>query len=341
MKEKNKLKRVFEVVFIALLMLFLIATLVFVHNVGSTRVSAKSNLRTSAEKSRYTYLVLGKDRASGLTDVMMLVSVDTERSYASVIQMPRDTYARYSDRNYKKLNGALSVLGADGICRFVEDNMGVALDGYFIFSLDTFVKAVDMLGGVEMDIPEDMRYRDDAQGLVIELQKGRHRLDGKAAESFVRYRAEYLRGDIGRMDAQKLFISALVKEVKHSLTPAMAIKIVSSLWGDIKTNVGLSEIASLAVCLFDIEEKDIELATLAGEEVKSEKSGAWYYIVSKDPAQRMLTSLLSVKEGEFDKNEFFRNAGNEKFDKIYFSHTDYETKNVYDISQNGIEIQKR
>ncbi len=341
MKDKNKTKRVLGVLGIASLVLSLIAILVFVHSVGSTRVSARGDVAASAEKSRYTYLILGKDRVSGLTDVMMLASIDTEGKRAAVVQIPRDTYARYTDRDYKKLNGALSVLGEEGICRFVEDNMGVELDGYFVFGLDTFVKAIDTLGGVEMDVPDDIYYRDDAQGLVIELEKGTHRLDGKAAENFVRYRAHYLRGDIGRIDAQKLFISAFVKEVKRSLTPTKAIKLVSSLWGDIKTDVKLSELASLAVCLFDIDERSIELATLAGEEARSANSGAWYYVLSRSASERMLSELLLAKDREFDKNEIFRSIGNDSFDKIYFSDMQYETRNVYDIGENGIEIQKR
>ena len=340
MKNFKKTNRVALSLIIAVLALSVVATLAFTQNTQAARGNIQAEAADTVSEGRYTYLVLGKDRASGLTDVIMLVSVDTEKSTAAVVQIPRDTYARYSEAGYKKINGALSFLGASGLCRFVEENMGVDIDGYFIFDLDTVVKAVDMLGGVEIDIPDDLYYRDEAQGLNISLKKGLQRLDGEAAEKFVRYRFGYLRGDLGRIDAQKLFISALIREVKTSLTPARAIKIASSLLGDIKTNVKLSEISSLAFSLFDMNESDIMLVTLAGEDIRSEQSGAWYYVLSKGSAEEILCRLFNTST-EFDKNGVFRNPASQSFDKIYFSEADYDIKSSGDIAKNGIDIEKR
>ena len=46
--------------------------------------------------NRKNYLILGTDRASGLTDVMMIISIDSVAKKVDVVQIPRDTYARYS-----------------------------------------------------------------------------------------------------------------------------------------------------------------------------------------------------------------------------------------------------
>ena len=340
MKEFEKTNRVFAALGVLAIIISLIAVLTFTHSVGAAKGGVEDDAPASVSKSRYTYLVLGKDRVSGLTDVMMLVSIDTAGKRAGIVQIPRDTYAKYSDKGYRKFNGALATLGADGLCRFVEENMGVLLDGYFIFDLDTVVKAVDMLGGVEINIPDDMYYRDEAQGLDISLKKGIQRLDGKAAENFVRYRFGYLRGDLGRIDAQKLFISALIQQVKSTLTPAKAIKIASVLLKDVRTDVKMTQVASLIFSVFDIEENDILLVTLAGEDIKSDVSGAWYYVVSKGSAESILKDVLCA-DVEFDKDGVFRNEDDQSFERIYFSNPDYEAKTSQDIAQNGIEIEKR
>ena len=340
MKNFKKTNRVALSLVIVALVLSVVSISVFTQSAVSARGNIQAEAADSIAEGRYTYLVLGKDRASGLTDVIMLFSVDIGDSTAAVVQIPRDTYARYSESGYRKLNGALSSLGASGLCRFIEENMGVDIDGYFIFDLDTVVKAVDMLGGVEINIPDDLYYRDEAQGLDISLEKGLQRLDGEAAEKFVRYRFGYLRGDLGRIDAQKLFISALVKEIKTSLTPARAIKIASALLGDIKTNVKLSEISRLTFSLFDMNENDILLVTLAGKDLRSEQSGSWYYVLSKSSAESILYEVLNA-EGEFDKNGVFRNPANQGFERIYFSKADYDIKSAGDIAENGIDIEKR
>ena len=340
MKNSNKVGYLFAVLGVLAIIFSLIAILVFTQSVGATKSEIERVPVASFSKGRQTYLVLGQDRASGLTDVMMLVSVDTKEKTAAVLQIPRDTYARYTEKGYRKFNGALSALGIDGLCGFVEDNMGVSIDGYFILDLDAFVKIVDALGGVEIDIPEGMYYRDDAQGLDIAFESGRQTLDGKAAEKFVRYRSGYLRGDLGRMDAQKIFLSAFINKVKSTMTPAKALRLASSVMGDIRTNVKLSDLATLAVAVFDIDEEDIMLVTLAGEDIRSKVSGAWYYVVSKSSAEDILREVLGA-EKEFDCDGVFRNPDNESFEKIYFSSVRYESKTSKDISQNGIEIEKR
>ena len=340
MKNKNNLKYVFAVIGILALVFLLVFLPVFVQGVGAGKIAGDVVVPAAVSDGMRTYLFLGKDRASGLTDVMMLVGVDTAKKKAAVLQIPRDTYAVYAENGYRKLNGALSLLGADGLCAFLSESMGVPINGYFVVDLDAFVKAVDMLGGVEIDIPEGMYYRDDDQGLDIALESGRQTLDGKAAENFVRYRSGYLRGDLGRIDAQKLFITALLQKVKSTLTPAKAVKLASSLAGDVKTNVSFFELSELVISSLDIDDGDILLATLSGEDVRSGQSGAWFYVLSKSSAKEVVNKLFCT-DSEFDKNGVFRNIQNSDFERIYYSSVEHNAKTLKDIAQNGIEIEKR
>ena len=56
--------------------------------------------------------MLGCDRAASLTDSILLVTAAPDCGELHVLQLPRDTYAAYTDRAYKKLNGAYAALGA-------------------------------------------------------------------------------------------------------------------------------------------------------------------------------------------------------------------------------------
>ena len=343
MEKRNKRSYIYSALIVLSIAFLLIAILVFTYMKGSGEPTYIDDAQTLNSGRTYNYLLLGKDRASGLTDVMMIASVDTKDKCASVIQIPRDTYARYRTGGYSKINGALSALGAKDLCRFLEENMCLSLDGYFVFSLDTFSKVVDTLGGVEIYLPSDIEYTDEYQGLSIDLHEGHQILDGKAAEQLVRYRSGYVRGDIGRMDAQKLFMSAFIRQVKSSLTPSSALNIARELWSDIETDVGFLELATVGFCCFDIEEENIRMVTIAGEDIRSSESGAWFYVLSKSSSENILRDLADAKisDGDFDKNGVFRNPSSPDFERIYLSDIEYRTRNSKEISENGIEIQKQ
>ena len=65
-------------------------------------------------------LVLGCDRAVSLADSIFLVTVDETLKDATILQIPRDTYAEYTDRSYKKINGAPGALGVQHFKQFLE-----------------------------------------------------------------------------------------------------------------------------------------------------------------------------------------------------------------------------
>ncbi|MBO5415447.1 MAG: LCP family protein [Clostridia bacterium] len=296
------------------------------------------------DSDRVNFLLLGCDRASGLTDVMMLVSVDTEGKRADIVQIPRDTYARYSKRSYKKLNGAMAILGgADKLCDFLSDSMGVDIDGYFVFTLDAFVKVVDAVGGVEIDLPFDMDYNDPYQGLSIHLDAGPQTLDGEAAEKFVRYRSGYVRGDLGRIDAQKLFMAAFIKKVSETMTPVSFVKMISAVMGDIQTNLDMKNITDLALTVLDIKAENVGMLTLAGEDIQISSGGAWYYVLSRSAAVRVLSEYLGAESdgSGFDCERVFCNPSYGEIMRIYDSDIEYHRSDVSDINQNGIGIQKR
>lgn len=284
---------------------------------GDEQVLAPSEVPTGGENGRLNILVVGKDKAAGLTDVMMLASLDTKAQQLSLLQIPRDTYAAYTDRDYKKINGAYAALGGQGLVRFLNENMGTDIDHYVCVDLDVLGEMVDLMGGVRMNVPQDMDYDDPAQNLHIHIKAGDQVLGGKDAQSFVRFRSGYALADVGRMDAQKLFMSSLANQAKEKLTLGQMMNLACRCFGKVKTDMKLSDCLECVKQLRSVEMSSMHMATLPGESARMNgDSGAWYYILNKAATEQLVQSTLKAEQ-PFDPNGVFTNTKKSAFDRIY------------------------
>ncbi len=290
----------------------------------------------------FRILVGGTDRTSGLCDVLMLVSLDRDTGEAWIVQLPRDTYANYTEGSYRKLNGAPAALGGMAEMRdFLAEALGIAIDRYVRLSPDALREAVDALGGVEIELNAPMNYNDPAQGLSIHLPAGRQTLDGQAAEQFVRYRSGYVRGDLGRMDAQKLFLSALMVRVKQVDSPLTLGKLALSLLDDVETDLGAVELLPLIRDALAVEAQKVYFVTAPGADAIGEKSGASYYILSRDGMAELLCEHLGAKSGSFDPSGVFLHPDSKRFRLIYEQYTPYLVYSASEITENGIRISQK
>ena len=274
----------------------------------------------------FRFLVAGSDATSGLCDVLMLVSIDRASHEVFVLQIPRDTYAKYTEKSYRKLNGAYASLGGmDGFREFLSKALGVSIDRTLHLSPSAFRSAVDALGGVEIDLPRDLDYDDPAQKLSIHLKAGKQTLDGAGAEQFVRYRAGYVQGDLDRIDAQKLFLSALFRKVSE-LGVFEAATLAIRMRNEVDTDLEASDIFSLAGELISLSPDRVFFVTAPVAAVTAEKSGASYYVLSAPAMEELLVRHFGASEGGFDSECVFLNENNERFRKIYGEYCAYSVQ---------------
>lgn len=309
-----------------------------VRNTGTRSEVLTDKLRAEEKRGHFTVLVAGCDRVSGLTDVMMLVSADTDSGGVSVLQIPRDTYAAYTDKSYKKINGAYARLGGEGLKDFISDSFGVAIDRYMVLSPDGFCFAVDALGGIEVELTKTLYYNDPAQELYIHITKGKHLLDGKGAEQLVRYRAGYADGDLGRVDTQKAVMCALMQKILNSHDADISYKLFEALDGRVDTDMTLTDVGLLSDTARKTKQSDIFFATAPGKAVTAKASGASYYVLSAPAMAQIRRILLGKWEEEFDKSHVFLNGSNTDFSKIYREYSDYTVYSAEDIAKNGMGI---
>ena len=301
-----------------LLGLFLCATALFVRAEEPTKIEPTGVF----QKERVTrILLLGCDRASGLADSILLVSINEQEKNASILQIPRDTYAEYTEKDYKKLNGTLSTLGESGAKEFFSSALGIQIHHFAVVKLDLFCKMVDAIGGVDVDVPQKMEYHDPAQNLHISLDEGRQHLDGKTAEHFVRYRAGYVNADLGRLDAQKLFLRAFAHRCRE-LSAQDYFRLAGASLTGVQTDIGIAEAVRLGGILRECDPETVPMQTLAGQAVRG-KSGAWYYVLNREGACRQINELtypeFLIEPSNFDADGLFDRTQNPQFHNVYMA----------------------
>jgi len=319
----------------------------------------KGNDYPQVKKGIYNFLLLCHDRVALNTDVMMVINLNTMSNKISVLQIPRDTYIQL-DYFHGKLNALYAhyyvnaptyghkeqtSYGLRKMCETLQYNMYLPLQGAAIINLDGFRNIVDILGGVEVNIPADMVYFDDKQNLGITLEKGVHLLDGVAAENFVRFRSGYVTADIGRMDAQKIFMSAMFKKIKSSFNVDTIAKLAEQVLEHVTLeNIPALDIVSYARALIGIDLDDIKFFSMPGLNTGGEYN--WYHVMVRKNMHKIINENFNIynqdiPEALFDVNRVFTSTDlypivNELYTKQDYVSDDGHTAD--DINKDGLDI---
>lgn len=215
----------------------------------------------------------------------MVANVDIRNRKLTLLQIPRDTYVsgNVPSNKYNAVFGHhdKDVSGMETLKAQVESDFGITIDHYAAMTAEGFRDVVDAVGGVDLDVPINMDYDDDEQDLHIHLQKGLQHLDGAKAEQFVRYRKGWSQGDLGRLNAQRIFLAALMQKVKSMSAWDIGTKIVPV----ISAPNFLTDMSGYQMIAFYNSAKDINLSnaavyTMPGEPFNMD--GKDYYSVHKD-----------------------------------------------------------
>ena len=250
-----------------------------------------------ADAKRVNLLAVGVN--DGLSDVLMLVSWDMDSNKVDLISIPRDTYYErdgYTSPAQKKINAAYaSDKGVIATANAVSDVlMGIPINYYAIIDYDAVESIVDGVGGVPIDVPKAMKYDDpyDDPPLHIRIPAGQQTLDGEHAVQYLRFRKGYSNGDIGRVEAQQVFMKSLFKQcVEHGIVDSA--KLITS---NVKSDVTLGAASKYALKAMGLESNAITTYTLPGE---GQYIGATsYYIQDEAKTEEMLLEIYQVATGD-------------------------------------------
>lgn len=187
-------------------------------------------------------LLMGLDKDKTRADVIMVVSVDPEENTVNVLSIPRDTRVQYSESKFDKINHAMGYKNPEErIITLVKQVTGMPIHYYCEVDFEGFRNVIDILGGVEYDVPINMHYDDPAQNLHIHVNKGLQVLNGKDAEGVVRYRATYVNGDNDRIALQQDFLKEMFAQKLQPEYITKAPAIIKEIYAHVKTNFSVAD----------------------------------------------------------------------------------------------------
>ncbi|MBQ4562106.1 MAG: LCP family protein [Clostridia bacterium] len=306
----------------------------------------------------YNFLVVGKDNVALNTDVMMLINLNlNEGGSMTIMQLPRDTlvnyngqvcklnsmYSRFYNASDKKKDSDRINEAMQGLTGFLAESLAIKIDYYANLNLDAFGKVVDAIGGVDMYVPYRMQYEDTNQvpPLHIDLYEGQQTLDGDKAQQFVRFRNSYVSGDLGRTDAQKLFMTAFIESFKNKITVAKLPSVVSTILGNLTHSVPLDDATYFARQALEMDFSNMTMLTAPNTEINYYGSyvvlhrAAMYKIINEN--FNMYSS--SIPEESFDINKLFTVTNNYSINSIYMTTQEFDGEySVDEIQDNGIDV---
>ncbi len=240
-------------------------------------------------------LIMGIDRVPGAktesqaifqgrSDTMLLLRVDPADDTVRLLSIPRDTQVYIPGIGTDKINDANVQGGAKLAAQTVSGLLnGAPIDRYVRVSTDAFRELVDLLGGVEVYVPQPMSYEDKTQKLKINLAAGQQTLNGDQAEQFARFRYDAY-GDIGRVQRQQVLLKALLKQLTSPMVIPRIPGLVSAMQKYIDTNLSVEEMLALVGAGRKLSQGNFKMVMLPGRFSAPGEFVASYWIM--DPAGR-------------------------------------------------------
>ena len=226
-------------------------------------------------RRRINFLILGSDNdskfasyAAPLTQVMIVLSIDPVSHAVTLLSIPRDFWVHIPGYRYNvgpngtvgwgKIDAA-SMLGFASAACTVERNFGIPIDHWVWVGLKGFIRVVDSVGGVALDVthpviddtyPDDLANPNDPYAYRrIYIPPGPQHLGGDAALRFVRSRHGDVQGDFGRSQRQQIVIRQvrrLLASQDGAALVALAPALLKDFQGEIKTDIASPDLATAA-----------------------------------------------------------------------------------------------
>lgn len=252
--------------------------------------------------SRINFLILGMEDTR--TDSLLLASLNRDTKKIDVISIPRDTYVHrkgYNAGDLRKINAVYYSHGEEGVIKTVSYLLDdVPIHHHILVDYEAVKELVDIVGGVEVDVPFDMNYSDPTAKppLKIDIKKGHQVLDGKNALDFMRWRKNnnnrggYIDGDIGRIKAQQQLLSSLADKASNNI-----IQIITKGFKYIESDMGLIDLLSYGRSAIGIGKDDIKFMTLPGKPDMRpiNKQVYSYYVHNQNDITKMMEEMYNVK----------------------------------------------
>lgn len=263
------------------------------------------NKETIENLDTIQFLILGE--STGMSDTIIACSYNPKTQSASMLSIPRDTYVENGNYRYSAQNKINSLFNGgetpEKTMEAVNEITGLDLKYYILVDTEALIKLVDLIGGLDFDVPRDMKYDDYTQDLHIDLKAGMQHLSGQQVEHLVRFRHnndgssysyEYGNEDYGRMRTQRDVIIAIAKQTLKFKNIKEIKNLINIMQKYVNTNMNFSLIADYVPYAMKINMENIQTAQLPG---KSDlRGGGWFFFHDEQETENIVNQLFYEQE---------------------------------------------
>lgn len=264
-------KRIIKTLLVLLMLVTLVAAFTIVKGFISSQIVNDENKFTGEDLSdenkieqknedELLFVFAGVDstgeKTSTRTDTLMLVLMNKDSKSIDIISIPRDTRV-YVNGNLDKINAAHSYGGMADTIKTIRNFLSIDLDYYAEISFKAVEDGVDALGGVDINVPEDIAK-------AQEIQAGIHHFNGKEALDYCRFRKGYPTADLGRIACQQDFVVQFIKNMTKIKNIIKIPSVISKVNKNMDSNIKMSTILSFAWAFRNIDKSEINTKTIPG-----------------------------------------------------------------------------
>ena len=223
-------------------------------------------------------IVMGVDEREedvGRTDTLILVRLDLDGQGVGITNIPRDTLVTWPSGKQGRINSAYAIGGAREVAGVVANLLDIPQPYYVTLNFQSFIEVVNLIGGVEVDVPHHYVYEDPLQDLYINISAGPQTMRGDTALKYVRLRYDgFTNSDIARIERQQQFITAMKEKLSSPVYWSRIPAMLKSVRKHIKTNLPESDQIRLAEAAFKARDQ-VKMLTLPGE--PDDETGDWLF----------------------------------------------------------------
>ncbi|MDR1961426.1 MAG: LCP family protein [Gracilibacteraceae bacterium] len=227
---------------------------------------------------RVSVLLIGTDKRPGESffnsDVLIVASVDPETRVVSLLSVPRDTRIKYNG-SHIKINSLPMYSNIQALVNEVADLTGIPLDGYLLTNFAGFKEIIDILGGVDIYVEQDMyKLTGDKEDGVINLRQGEQHLDGSQALQYARFR-DTASADIGRTARQQKMLKAVAAKAMRSDTITKIPQLLPQILQAVETDLSFADLMKLARVAAHFGDASIVNQTMPGWPIMLNNLSYW------------------------------------------------------------------
>jgi len=221
-------------------------------------------------------LLLGSDTDAKFagnynTQILIVVSIVPSDKKVSMLSIPRDLWVRIPGHGAEKIGLAYGAGGVALARQTIESEFGIPIHYYAWVGLDGFIKVIDTLGGVDVDVshpivddayPDDINTSDPYAYRRLYIPADLQHLDGARSLQYVRSRHGDLIGDFGRSQRQQQVLDTLRSKTNGRDIVTRLPELASDLKDSVRTDMTIQELARLAAFADQIRSEPVQQFTL-------------------------------------------------------------------------------